>query len=992
MTNFDPALKGKYYDDENGNGVYDAGESGVNIWGLRTADGGVPTSTRPRTQAPVNFSTLYDYGSATAFAQKVDNSVAGQMRDCGECHVGGGAMEYIPAAQGTDLSQPGARQDLRTAAANGWFNSSMYTAYNYFIDQYDEDGDGVLGEVIEQDYSQTGVLEVDCLMCHMEGYSWSDRKDAIRTGNFDSSRAAGAGLGTVVSGTAVNYDAGRVVDDGTGLASLSGEVLNAIKATPPSDNCATCHFDMHQVDWKKRGTSWVNDFQNEVHYAIGCMACHSRKDGEDTGSLGNAGLLTGQGSSTVLGHDPGKGNAPYSSLWNKNDNTTKTCADCHLDQIAGNYGAVDPTARHAELGLTSLIVQDGRDGVRDASHLDIISCAACHTRKLGNGDTDDGTGNTHGSLYEWGTGGAMVDSTGPDAEGRVTDHENRYVERTMENNLAYAWQGNRIIPANALITMFWRDKDDNFANAGDPAYFDVNGDGQTGAMDAVNPSHVRNIMATYGLEVLTHDGVVTTSEIGAQRTALYESLSADSDGDGLSDLVGTPLSATFAAGKLKLSMMGVMFKANHNVSPSANAWGQGGCLDCHGPDKGFYNGLYELTPRELDITFNTVSDTDLTPAANKDVVPFTKVNMADYDGDGATVTVGSEKADYQFTDFHPTLFAKGQKGRSIALNVAHGANTTIRDIDRSEALWETNLVTFSDANGNGVQDAGEATLYDGSIVGTQDGIARTTRAAWIDYLNSRVDNLHNRHVAAGYGECLTCHNDGSGNISATFAVADNGFTYIPDQLGNPGTCSANACHGASGFSTENSWSLAADVEVTPYLSALSSLESDLVVTLDASRSHCDNGECAFSFDTGGGTVIGGTDDSQVVVRYPAEGDYTASVTVTDPGGESRSVAVTATAMLVEPPVPSADFATAVNGNEVTLTATLPAEVVRAYVYWGDRKRTVSVDPQTDFTDGIAYSYGRGGRDYNIKVMTIDSSYNRLYYTLSDDADLTVAIP
>jgi len=974
MSTFDSTLKGKYYVDANNNGVYDVGEDHVDEYGNIVDANGVSTYVkgtagpiRPRTKAAASFSQLFDYGSEASFLAKVDNSLAGQMRDCAECHVGGGAMEYIPVAPGTDLSVLGSRQALRSWDDTG----SGVNAFNYFIDQYDEDGDGVLGEVLHQDYSQTGVLEMDCLMCHLEGYSWEERKNAIRKGNFDASRAAGAGIGTVLDGTNVAYnlnvEAGYSIDGEGGLL-LTTEMKSRIKGTPPSENCSSCHFDMHQVDWKKRGSTWGGSYENEVHTSLGCMGCHSEGIPKDVNTYnGQVAPASWTGAADAsLGHDPAKGAAPYSSLWNNTDNTIKTCKACHIDQVAGNFGAVDPTPKHAALGLTSIIMQDGRDGVRDASHLDIIDCAACHTRKLGHGPTPTDPHNQ--SLYEWGTGGAMVDSTGPDTEGRVTDHENLYVERTMEDNMAYSWQGNKLIPANALITMFWRDKDEDFVNGGAAGYVDVNADGQTGGMDAVNPSHLRNAMAAAGLEALTADGVIDAAEIQAQRAALTAYLptvgiNLDPDGD------STPNA------KLKLSFMGVMFKANHNTSPASYAWGKGGCLDCHGVDRGFYNGPYVLKGRDLNISYATT-----------DSVPFTKVNMNDYNGDG----VFNQKEDYQFSDFHPTLFAKGQPGRTIALTVRNGnGGTTLRTIDKSELLWENDLTP---------NQAGTGTvLYDGSITGTQGGVYET-RVDYVNYLNTRVNAVHNRHVAAGYGLCTTCHDDGAGNIDFN-SISDVGaggetFTYAPDALGNPGTCSTNTCHGNNGFSTTNSWELVSEIKVVPYLSALSSQDTDLVVTLDASRSNCDGASgCSFSFDNGGGTVIGGNGTDQVVVQYPAEGDYTAVVTVTDiDSGQSRAASAVAHAITVEKPVASADFATLVSDKTVTLTApTMDASVVRAYVYWGDRTRTV-VTNIADLQTGVNHAYARGGRSYNVRVTLIDAAHNMTDYTFAEDADLTVTIP
>ena len=1030
MSGFNSADGGKYFIDRNGNGTKDgtcntstADECFVDVW-YNYAEGDLAGTytqlssadkalVKPLTQAPVDFTALKDYGSETALFQQVDATIAGVMRDCAECHVGGGAMEYIPMAPGTVLTGNSERQDLRS-----WANpASEYNAYSYFIDQYDEDGDGNKGEVLRADYDDSGVLEVDCLMCHMQGYDWHARTEMLREGKLDTSRVVGAGLGDdAYSGAPMGPGYGKTVDYATEsgdpleatpwgswtLLKFSAIGKNAIVATPPDENCASCHFDMHQVDWKKRGTSWgtgVHD--NEVHSSIGCMGCHRRKDGVDMD--GGDGNWTGQANST-LGHDPAKGNAPYSSNWNKTDNTVKTCKECHVDQIADNFGAVDPTPAHEALGLTSIIGQSGRDGVRNASHLDFISCEACHTRKLGHGPTEGEGGHTHGSLYEWGTGGAMVDSTGPDSDGRLTDHENLYVERTMENNLAVSWQGGKIRTKNVLVTMFWRDKDDNFASGGDPGYFDVNADGQTGGMDAVNPMHVRNAMAEAGLDVLTHDGVITDAEIDTQRTALFNYLTKDdgslpgtSSGDEISDTNGKPFTTTasgstllndWSAGKLKLSFMGVAFLVNHNTTPADYAWGKNGCMDCHGPDKGFYNGDYMLKGRDLSLSWDNTSPT----GENKYVVPFTKVNCADYNGDGKDC---STKSDWQFTDFHPSLFAKGLKGRSIALRVAHGGTDTLRDIDRSELLYE-NDATLPGAPGARV-------MIDGTVA--------PTRTAIVDNLNSWEDmgGAHDHHIQNGQGACASCHYDagGAGNISDTWAVAsgDNAFVWTPGTGGNPGTCSSNACHVANGQPPETEW--AAPVNGNVQVVLASSVASDNYAQFDASGSICEDSggnpvPCVYAWDfvDGLGTVIdyNGTTlaESDVVdVRYDARGSYYGALTMTEPTAPESDYGVkqveTTENVLPNPatgfshtidPVKRAvlswtGIATDVDGNPV----------IRMKILWGDGQSTVIVNP--DDAGSANHTYSEGGTTYNVKVVTLNDNHDIITYTTDEDPDLQI---
>ncbi|MCK5616583.1 hypothetical protein KAR91_82745 [Candidatus Pacearchaeota archaeon] len=196
--------------------------------------------------------------------------------------------------------------------------------------------------------------------------------------------------------------------------------------------------------------------------------------------------------------------------------------------------------------------------------------------------------------------------------------------------------------------------------------------------------------------------------------------------------------------------------------------------------------------------------------------------------------------------------------------------------------------------------------------------------------------------------------------------------------------------------------------ITPYPSALSSSDSDRVVTFDASRSSCwvesfdhlgimfpVDLECSFTWDFGGsGNVVGGNGNGLIVYQYDAPGTYTATLTTTvETSGLSLSDTVTAYAIEIQPPPPTGDFVTSINGNTVTLTAIgLDASIMRAYIYWGDRKRTVAYAPQTDFAAGLEYTYNRGGTSYNIRIMTLDSDHNEFNYTFNVDGDLTVNVP
>lgn len=974
---FNLADAGKYYCDDNpANGSYDvATESLMTPFGTKETSSdpsGWPkdecaATVRPVTQAPVNFSSLYDFGSLAEFRKQVDNSMAGMMRDCAECHVGGGAHEFIITDPTANLLPPDPRQPLRSFDSSAW--NVGYNTYNYFIDQYDEDNDGIIGEVLPQNYSDTGVLEVDCFMCHLEGYDWEARKDAIRTGKFDASRPAGAGflvppydvcsndantqctdaavdcvqptfrcekdptgavipscvndtdcfilvptqvcagdtitpcttgqdcidagvagpctttfpdygpcdyllptcVGSagppIIDGTNVTYNSAddqsaplQEFDPGSGpVLILSSDVLSRLDEVPSGDNCSSCHFVEFQADWKKRGASWPSDahFESlgeagrdtEVHRYAGysCVDCHSPvaannnapyeagADASDvTDSQVDENLMDKRGNpisgytwtgiaDTTLGHDVAKAEVPYGTLWNALDNTMYRCRTCHIDRIYpsalktqfeedidGNiiYGPHNdagvgqpepvrkpgpvppdpnvPGGAHEIYGLLYNYIQSGRDGggspgvvgpdgvfVGNANHIDVMACDACHTRKLGAG-VDSQTG------LNYGTGAAMVDLTGVDDEGRLFDAENINIQRTIEDNLVRAWQYDSKLDKHimtikhGLISMFWRDVDENPANPDDASFVDINADGQSGFMDPVKQIDVGAAMKHYSggpLQNLTHDGVITQGEIDTQRAALEEYLTA----------IG--IDPTSSA-QLRLSFQGILFRSNHGTSPKEYAWGHGGCLDCHLDGAGFYNGDYELKGETLTLGWDNTGE--------QYVEPFFNVNNADYDNSTGGTPDPTDPNDYQQTDFDPLLMPKGLIGRTLAVQVASGTTNTLRNVDRSELLYEADSTV---AGGPGPR-----TMVSGDIHGT--------RADIVNHLNNALEitftnfNLADHQGFMSFADtCLVCHEDLVPPIDAPtgFDSRHHPTHMRIKEYDGSNTLTCTDCHESSGF-------------------------------------------------------------------------------------------------------------------------------------------------------------------------------------------------
>ncbi|MFZ5767040.1 MAG: hypothetical protein ACOY4H_15800, partial [Thermodesulfobacteriota bacterium] len=136
------------------------------------------------------------------------------------------------------------------------------------------------------------------------------------------------------------------------------------------------------------------------------------------------------------------------------------------------------------------------------------------------------------------------------------------------------------------------------------------------------------------------------------------------------------------------------------------------------------------------------------------------------------------------------------------------------------------------------------------------------------------------------------------------------------------------------------------------------------------------------------------------VVYPAEGEYTGTVTVclnddpATPADESAvcdSETVSVNAVVVEPEVLGVDFTSAVAGKTVTLTgANLDPTIVRAYIYWGDRKSS-SVNA-AQLAAGVAHTYTIGGKSYDISVKVLAADYSQTVYAVGDDGDLRVTLP
>ncbi|NQT53664.1 hypothetical protein HQ576_16520 [bacterium] len=238
---------------------------------------------------------------------------------CAACHPGGGSAEY---------DRDGKRYDRWMADPASGFTSG---------------GDNNLdGDYYRARWSETGVLEADCLLCHLPAYSFSERNKQLKALNFRWAATAGSGLAAVAGSVdkgepvIIAYDKTKFNPDGT----LSPHLVRE----PRNEACLACHA---KPGWKKRGANFRA--RTDVHLRAGlrCVDCHP------AGSAASDPRIQGKEK-----HQIAKGDDPGGHVRDDLDNTMVTCADCHA---TGRLGA--PVAKHRWL---------------PPLHLDTIACETCH--------------------------------------------------------------------------------------------------------------------------------------------------------------------------------------------------------------------------------------------------------------------------------------------------------------------------------------------------------------------------------------------------------------------------------------------------------------------------------------------------------------------------------------------------------------------------------------------------------------------------------------
>jgi len=236
---------------------------------------------------------------------------------CGNCHPGGGPLEYD--REGNRYDEFMKKQGMRSGEDNG-------------LD----------GDYFKARWIDTGVIEADCLLCHMPEYNFKERNKQIANLNFKWAATAGSGFGSINGSikdgkpVKVTYDKSKFDEE--------GKVIVHIAPEPRNETCLQCH---KKPDWKKRGASF--SARTDVHIAAGlrCVDCHA------AGSKAVDKRIQGREV-----HQFGKGDDPSGWVRNDLDNSMRTCETCHI-----NGWRNAPIAKHSWL---------------PPLHMEKLSCQACH--------------------------------------------------------------------------------------------------------------------------------------------------------------------------------------------------------------------------------------------------------------------------------------------------------------------------------------------------------------------------------------------------------------------------------------------------------------------------------------------------------------------------------------------------------------------------------------------------------------------------------------
>ena len=481
------------------------------------------------------------------------------VTSCGMCHPGGGALEYDRKGNRYDRFAGDQKNGITPGGDNNF------------------DGD-----YYKSRWAETGILEADCLMCHMTGYDMTARNKQVSVLNYKWAATTGAGIATV---------AGEVKKNEVPKVQYLKEKFDAeghlnvpMIQEAPTENCLFCHLE---TDWKKKGTSYSHRFDVHLRAGMKCVECHpAGTSAQDTRI------------NSREEHNFGKGDDPGALVRDDLDTTGVTCQECH------------------EKGLNRATVMQHavfKDGSFDI-HKGKMSCQACHVsqKAVKAAQVQDSTvlnvqPRVPGLKRIWSFYGPDVKPWNYYGEVDLTKSKGKplffyrpqlrwYKGKLFPVNTMYSiWYGLKTEGRPGLDQVFmqdiwgmWSQKD------GYPLLSKITDDNGDGFIEANRPE-----------------------EIDAAITSMKEYLDKKEPGLKNRQVVLVKGNDMYLSGSKKVSLQkdefeysayGSTFKLSHDVGPAKSALGARGCSDCHSKESPFFTQSYMSDP------FNEKGETVHQPA------------------------------------------------------------------------------------------------------------------------------------------------------------------------------------------------------------------------------------------------------------------------------------------------------------------------------------------------------------------------------------------
>jgi len=494
-------------------------------------------------------------------ASEIDLTSFGFITDsCGGCHPGGGSLEY---------DRNGTRYDLFASDPQNGITSSGDNKFD--------------GDYYKARWSETGVVEADCLLCHSPGYTMGERNRQLSLLNFKWAATAGAGLAEIVG--SVKAGGQPVLRYQLSQFDAEGFLNIPIIKEVATENCLFCH---RETDWKKKGTSYSPRFDVHLRASMKCVECHP------AGSS-----ATHPNINSNEEHNFAKGDDPGTLVRDDLDNTMVTCQECHEK---GLHNA--PVMKH-----TSFLEHEG---IFEA-HSEKISCQTCHVpqKAVKAALVQDSTAlnlllRVPGLKRIW-------SFYGPDLAPWNYYGEGNLVKGSGKPLFFYSpqlrWYKGKLFPVNTLYSIWyglktkgregldqvymqdiwklWSQKDRY------PLLQKIGDDNRDGFLEINQPEEIETALSSL-TSYLKNEGTLR------KRVVVFV--------DGQEVYTSAQQKTTLEPKEFEYTPYGATFKLSHDIAPARAALGADGCNSCHSKGSAFFNRSYMVKP--FDASGNPV----MTPA------------------------------------------------------------------------------------------------------------------------------------------------------------------------------------------------------------------------------------------------------------------------------------------------------------------------------------------------------------------------------------------